>query len=99
MHLTLDGTSIFNQWITAVSVDDVRKQIHDRFARALKRRELKFAPTRFLLSGKTRGRMRFLTPDEEIYDGMRIIISPVGRDPTWKVLGPQNWQVPCVIDI
>ena len=79
VHLTLDGTSIFNQWITAVSVDDVRKQIHDRFARALKRRELKFAPTRFLLSGKTRGRMRFLTPDEEIYDGMRIIISPVGR--------------------
>ena len=79
VHLTLDGTSFFNQWITAFSVDDVRKQIHERFARALKRKELKFAPTHFLLSGKTRGRIRFLTSREEIYDGMRIIISPVGR--------------------
>ena len=78
IHLSLDGTSIFNQWITAVSVNDVRKQIHQRLDQFIKKKKLKWAPSHFLLSAKMRGHMRFLSSTDELYDGIRIIISPCG---------------------
>ena len=79
VHLALDGTSIFNRWISATSVDDVRSQIRHGFDISLKTKRLQFAPKNFLLSAKVRGRLRFLTSEEEMYDGIRIIISAPGR--------------------